>query len=142
MLPTLCPESKLLLENTDLARIKEGELIAFEVPGRDDIVVHRLIKKQPLPSGDTIITKADNYPYLDQEIPKAHLVGRISSIKKSGRDAERPIVSNSVNSRVYLMLGRMLLFARQKKSFIPKIFHATLEKTFTFCHNLIKKFTK
>src|SRR5215216_376975 len=89
MEPTLYTGDIVIIGQSDNAYssfkdVKVGDIIAFEEPGRNKIIVHRVVQISHSPYGDTIVTKGDANPYpiqfVDFPITNDDYVGRVDYI--------------------------------------------------------------
>lgn len=81
MYPFVRADDELLIDPTEPARLKIGDIIFFR-RSRDLYVAHRLIKRL---DSNNLITKGDNLDYYDAPVPVDQVLGRIISIERNGR---------------------------------------------------------
>jgi len=63
------------------ARIRFGDVVAFESPSGGKLVVHRVVRV----SRDGYIIKGDNSPEADADVPGSRILGRVARVERRGK---------------------------------------------------------
>ncbi len=99
-----------------------GEVVAYSMPGRNTLVVHRVLAKSAL----SCLIQGDNHPSgPDGEIPFSNLIGRVIHVERQGR---RDRVGLGPERRLIALLSRRRLL-------VPLVQHLVQLKRLLSCES-------
>lgn len=97
MYPTLKPKDKLMVSPIHIQHIAPGDIVAFQQ--NDLFVAHRVVSVS-LVLGDYVLqTKGDSNFAADETVAQADFLGRISFVRRNGKDNK--VTSKSSGFRSY-----------------------------------------
>lgn len=106
MTPFVRDGDVITISPLDQGRVGLGMIVAFNYPGRRNLVIHRIVDVAP----DEVLIKGDNSPDKpDGWIPNGNLLGHVIEIRRAGR-------------RIWLGLGSercLIAFFSRRKWIIP-----------------------
>jgi signal peptidase I len=103
MSPLIRPGDQVLVAVTDVGSISTGDIMAFWYG--DNIVVHRILKKQKT-DGDTCFKEKGDATYYSKFIHADKIIGRVTALKKG----DKTFLFNSSGSRLVTAIFGLWLF--------------------------------
>jgi len=123
MSPLIRPGDQVLVTRTDVGRISIGDIVAFRYG--DNIVVHRILKKQKTTGGICFKEKGDA-TYYSKLVPAYSVIGRIIALNKSNK----MFLFNSPGSRLAsAIFGLWLFITSVTVSIFRSSTHLTMRRT-------------
>jgi hypothetical protein len=93
-----------------------GDVMAFLHPLTGGIIVHRLIKMQ----GDHFVMKGDNRYGTDGCVPKEGLLGRVTGVKRGGKDIKPGLGPERLFIALFSRTGLLVPFVRLARTFLRR----------------------
>ncbi len=101
MLPSLWPGDLLTVEARSSEQIRVGNIILFSRDGR--FFIHRVVDTFSANSGRCLIARGDALPETDAAVLPEEVLGKVTGVRRSGREIEVPACS-TVRRSVGLLL--------------------------------------
>ena len=119
MKPTLEEGMQILVEEIEPAGVEPADIILYR--NTDSMVVHRVIKIIQERRGRVFVTKGDNHAYIDSAfIPEENLIGIVRGAFRQEEPEEDILIKSSIIGTLYVIIGNMVLFLRQRRKYVPQ----------------------
>ncbi len=104
MWPWLRPGDELLIRTAEFARLAPGEIVLFSREGR--LFAHRALRRvRDTTSGRMqLLTKGDTLPVADAPVNEAEVLGRVSGVRRGGREFSLDTLPRVALGRVCALL--------------------------------------
>lgn len=86
MLPSVFPGDTLIIDRTDPAAVRDGDIVLVARNGR--LFAHRLMETPAGTGAGSITTRGDSMALADPPVSENNLLGRVSFIVRNGRCIE------------------------------------------------------
>ena len=118
MWPFLRPGQRLIIKPCAVSELKTGDMVLYQ--NDNQLVCHRLIKKEKHAQEYLLYTRGDNSNYRLECIPESRLKGKVIGIAKESR------VINLSNMH-FVILGYFMAIFAPAVSFLPRTIKSLLK---------------
>ena len=119
MLPTLCDGMQVMVESLPPENVRPADIVLYR---KENIaVIHRVVRVLSQGSKRVFLTKGDNQAYIDcYSVPEGDLIGVVrGAFYERAPGGEDVLMKNRAVGLLYVIMGRMALFAMNKRERIP-----------------------